>query len=390
MTFVRWLPVRRVASRALGGISFGVSGLLAGCAAAPGAVPGEGRDTPLPTATEVEVGLPPGVWQDLLNELEARRMPVDQIGVLVDGRLIGAKHYGGHSSTTLHDLRSATKPVTSLLLGIAIDRGLIDNVDAPIDRFFPEFTAHPSRGAFAPLTLRHLVTHRSGLDCTDWRDSPGNEERMYRTGDWARFFYGIPAVAEPGSRFSYCTAAVVMLGEVIARAAGRPLPDFARERLFEPLGIHEARWADAGAGITDAGGHLHLSLESLLKLGELTRTNGVWRGRRIVSATWIADSMAPAGDIDAPRIQARMGRLWWLEPVRDGVARSWQARGNGGQLVMVVPEFKLVVAATGRAYNAAPEVQWAPFSLVQRWLIPALTGRALPEGTPSRGAALPR
>lgn len=341
---------------------------LAGCAAAPALPAG---DDPLPRATFAESGLPEEAWRAALRQIEEDGIRIDQLGVLVKGRLVAGHFAPGHGEDTLHDLRSVTKSVTSLLLGIAIDRGLIDSVDAPVQRFFPDLPGHPSRAAFAPLTLRHLLSMRSGLDCDDWRHgSAGQEERMYRSGNWLRFFQALPAREAPGTSFSYCTAGVVMLGEVIARASGQPLPVFAQEVLFGPLGIRGARWADAGSGVTDAGGHLQLSLGAMLKLGELTRNSGTWNGRRIVSSAWLAQSLASTGGI--PQSQAHMGWLWWLEPMREGRAASWQARGNGGQLVIVVPEVDLVVAATGRAYNAPPAVQWAPFTLLQRWWIPAL------------------
>ncbi|MBX3586751.1 MAG: serine hydrolase [Ramlibacter sp.] len=339
-------------------------------------------DDALPAASFAQAGLDPAVWTAVLRDLEERHMLVDQIGLMVDGKLLATRHYGEHSETTLHDLRSATKSVTSLLVGIAVDRGLISSIDAPVDGWFPELAPHPSRAAWRPLTLRDLLTMRSGLDCDDWQDSAGNEERMYLTRDWIRFFYGIPARQAPGGDFSYCTAGVVVLGEIVARAARQSLPDFARHALFEPLGIRNAVWADAGSGITDAGGHLRLSLSALLKLGELTRSGGLWQGRRIVSDAWVAQSIHSAGAMTpGGPLKSHMGWLWWLEPVRDGQARSWQARGNGGQLIIVAPEFRLVMAVTGRAWNEPPQMQWAPFGLLERWLFPALRG-ASPSGTP--------
>jgi CubicO group peptidase (beta-lactamase class C family) len=356
--------------------------LLAGCGGSGANEPpvqGDATDTVLPVATLESVGLSADVWGAVLRDLDEHQMQVDQIGVMVAGRLVASRHFAGHGDSTLHDMRSATKSVSGLLAGIAIDQGLIASADVAVDSFFPEFTAHPSRAAWPALTLRDLLTMRSGLDCDDWRASAGNEELMYASPNWIRFFYDVPAIGPPGNSFSYCTAGVVVLGEIVARAAGRPLAAFAQEVLFEPLGIRNARWADAPAGVTDAGGHLKLSLGSMLKMGELVRNGGLWQGQQIVSRQWIAQSLRSA--VPIPGLEAHMGQLWWLEPVQDGIARSFQARGNGGQLVIVVPEFELVVAVTGHAYNETTAVQWAPFGLLQRQLIPALR-KALPQPTP--------
>ncbi len=363
-------------------LALGAALLMVSCGGGPDTRPtqGDASDSALPTATLQAANLPADLWERALQDMQARGMQVDQIALMVDGRVLATHHGTGHSDTTLHDLRSATKSVTSLLVGIAIDRGLIGGLDAPIDLFFPDYVNPLRLSAHRAITVRDLLSMRSGLDCDDGRDaSAGNEERMYPRADWIRFFYDIPAVEAPGSRFSYCTAGVVMLGEIVARAAGQPLPAFAQEALFEPLGIRNAVWATGPRAVTDAGGHLRLSLASMLKLGELMRRGGIWQDSRVVSQTWVSHSVRSTGLI-APEqgFVAHMGLLWWLEPVVDGVARSFQARGNGGQLVIVVPEFKLVVAVTGHAYNQSAAVQFAPFVLLQRWFIPALRGQAVP------------
>jgi CubicO group peptidase (beta-lactamase class C family) len=321
-------------------------------------IEGDGRDTEIPTASFESMRLNPAFWTSAMDELQAQGMQVDQIALMVDGKLLATRHFNNYTSTTLHDMRSATKSVTSLLLGIAIDRGMISSLDSSVNSYFPELVPHPSRTSYRALSLRDLASMRTGLDCDDWRNSQGNEELMYRSPNWVNFFYTVPALQAPGEAFSYCTAAVVVLGEVIARAARQSLPAFARSVLFDPLGIQNARWADAGANITDAGGHLHISLAAILKIGELMRNGGMWQGKRVVSEAWVAQSIISTGEIleREPSLKAHWGQLWWLEPVVDGVAKSYQARGNGGQLIIVVPEVKLVMAVTGYAYNQSPQV----------------------------------
>lgn len=336
----------------------------------------EVQEQPLQTASFADLGLDVGPWAALLAEIEARRLPIDQLGLLVDGKLLGAVHRDGLNARSLHDLRSVTKSVTSLLVGIAIDRGLIKGLDQPISDHFPEPWAR-GRPA-AALSLRHLLAMRSGLDCDDWNPrSAGHEERMYAGNDWLRHFFDLAAVGAPGQTFSYCTAGLVVAGEVVARASGMPLPAFARQALFAPLGIAGERWELAPQQVTDAGGHLRLSLGAMLKLGELVRQGGLWQGRRIVSAEWLTASTASAGAIDpsGQATRAHMGLAWWLEPVRGGVARSYQARGTGGQYIMVLPEQGAVLAFTGADFKADLATQMAPFDLVQRHLLPMLNGR---------------
>ncbi len=357
-----------------------VAAPLSGCATA-GAL--DSASTPLPRDL-----VPDDAWADARDALAQRSLAVDSALVLVDGSLRGEWHGDRGGPRTLHDLRSATKSITSLLVGAAIDRGLIDSVRSPVAPWFPETHPHPSWSGRPAMTIEDLLTMRSGLDCDDWAPrSPGNEERMYRRRSWLGFALSLPAVEDPGQRFSYCTAGVVLLGEIVARAGGAPLPELAKEWLFEPLGIADARWEPAGDEGTDAGGHLRLSVESLAKIGQLTLQGGEWEGRPVVSAGWIAASTTPHTWVDSPDGGPQYGYLWWLEPVEDGVVRSWQARGNGGQLLIVVPPVGAVVALTGRSFNRG-SVRLRLFQLTSRHLIPlaaSLRGGGEAADEPGRG-----
>lgn len=353
------------------------TGLVAACTTAPRSV--EMLDTatlevPLPVATPASLRLNATRWQAAVDEIERRALRIDQMALLVDGQLVAELHRNGHGPRSLHDLRSVTKSVTSLLVGAAIARGVPIDVDRPIAAWFPEHAQRPA----ARVSLRQLLSMRSGLDCDDGLPaSAGNEERMYPSDDWLGFFFALPAQGAPGEAFSYCTAGIVVAGEVLARAVGKPLPVLAREVLFEPLGIAGERWAAAPRGVTDAGGHLRLTLSAMLKLGELMRSRGVWQGRRLMSEDWIAQSLVPLERVDrSGRASAAwFGLAWWLEPVRDGKVLSYQARGNGGQAIIVLAEFGAVIAFTGHAYNADLATQLASFDLVTRHLAPMLRER---------------
>jgi CubicO group peptidase (beta-lactamase class C family) len=349
--------------------------LLAACATAPGRVDllDDGvQETPLPRADFAALGLDAQGWRAMVDEVERRDVPIDQVALLVDGRLVAEHHRHGHGARSLHDLRSATKSITSLLVGAALHQQLLRDADAPLA---PLFAHEP---AAAGLTWRHLLAMRSGRDCDDWNAaSPGNEERMYRSGDWLRFFFELPQRHEPGAAWSYCTAGLVLAGEALARQVRQPLPAFAQQALFAPLGIDGARWQTAPQGVTDSGGHLRLTLSAMLKLGELMRRGGVWQGRRLIGADWVAQSLAPLSQIDPTggTTRAWMGLAWWLEPVREGKVLSFQARGNGGQAIIVLPELGAVIAFTGHAYNADLATQLAPFDLAGRHLAPMLRER---------------
>jgi CubicO group peptidase (beta-lactamase class C family) len=366
--------VKRVGAAAL------LLALLAACATPPPPappLPPDLHEAPLPTADADALGLDARGWQAAVDDVQRRALPIDQMALLVEGRLVAEWHLAGFDARSRHDLRSVTKSVTSLLVGAALARRPEASADQPIATWFPEFAHLPP----ARLTLRQLLSMRTGLDCNDDDvASRGHEERMYRSDDWLRFFFALTLRGEPGAAFSYCTAGIVVAGEAVSRIVQRPLAAFADEALFTPLGIAGAQWQAAPRGVADAGGHLRLTLPALLKLGELIRLRGQWRGRQLIDAAWIDASLVPQVRVDPSGrfSNAWFGLAWWLEPVRDGRALSFQARGNGGQYVIVLPELAAVIAFTGHAYNADLATRLAPLDLVTRHIAPMLRERRAP------------
>ena len=162
------------------------------------------------------------------------------------GKIVYEKYFDGDANT-LRNTRSATKTVTGMLVGLAIDKKLISGIDAPIGQFFDHLDPLKSK-----ITVEDLLTMNSALDCNDSDDkSPGNEEGMYPQQDWVKFALDLPVRQTRG--YSYCTAGVVALGAVLEKAAGMPLPDFARKNLFDPLGIGQAKWKLFAQRSTDDG-----------------------------------------------------------------------------------------------------------------------------------------
>ena len=286
---------------------------------------------------------------------------VHSILLVHDGELVLEVHDRPRRAVDPHDLRSATKSITALLVGVAVDRGVLD-IDAPL----PD----PVRVAERPdMTPRHLLTMSPGVACDDRdRRSPGNEERMYRRRDWLAFWRELPAT--PDRETHYCTAGVVALGGLLAHATGRPVPDFADEVLFEPLGIPSPEWETFRGG-TDTGGHLRLRPRELAKVGQLVLDRGRWEGRQLVSEAWIQQMTSPQTQVDGQDY----GWLVWLGRYGPDLP-LWQFRGNGGQYVFVMPEHRLVAVFTGGAYNH-PEAA-VPFHLMGRFVLPALGVEAPP------------
>jgi CubicO group peptidase (beta-lactamase class C family) len=346
-----------------------LSTALGGCTAEAITRVPDAHDLRLPEARAAEVEMDEGLLRRWLSELPApAEHGLHSALVMRRGRVVLEQYWNGYDRTALQDLRSATKSLTALLVGVAIDRGALSGVDEPVRTTlggaFPDLDAR--------LTLAHLLTMRSGLACDD-RDprSPGQEEQMYRAPDWARFFLELPRVEAPGEGAAhYCTGGAVLLGRVLATATGRPVPAFAAEVLFGPLGIHGEQWASFDEGRqTDTGGHLSLRPEDLARIGQLMLQHGAWAGRQLVSRAWIDQATAEHTHLDGAK---PYGYLWWRTRFshQGHPVEAFFAGGNGGQYLFVVPELELVAVFTGGNYNS-PKAH-RPFEVMKASIIPSV------------------
>lgn len=253
------------------------------------------------------------------------------------------------------DLRSATKSITALLVGIALERGHIPSLRSRVAELLPDLRAALEKDPRkAAITVEDLLTMRSGLDCDDWNTaSPGHEDTMYDQRDWLAFWASQPMRDAPGTRFSYCTGNVIALGAIIARTSGMPVDRFAETHLFAPLGIQGAAWERWNRGKEiDSGGHLRIRPADLHRIGMLVLAQGRWQETQVVPASWIEKMTTPHTDV--PGRPQRYGYLWWLDNTKMPTlpsTRLWMAWGNGGNFLVVMPEIRAVVTFTGTRFN---------------------------------------
>jgi CubicO group peptidase (beta-lactamase class C family) len=279
-----------------------------------------------------------------------------------------------HERETRHDLRSVTKSVTSLLLGIALERKLIDGIDEPVLNWFPEYSDLRTP-AKARISLRHLLTMSAGLEWDEYipySDPKNSEVRMLMSSDQYRYTLEQPVVSPPGQVWNYNSGASALLGAVIAKAAGKALDGVAREFLLAPLGIADFDWIKNGrSGIPEVGG-LRLCARDLAKIGQLVLAGGNWNGHQIVSQRWISDSTA-AHIGPADRLYF-YGYQWWQgRSLLNGREVPWIAAiGNGGQRIIIVPALDLVVVITAGQYGN-PMQAWLPLLIFNRYVLAAVS-----------------
>jgi CubicO group peptidase (beta-lactamase class C family) len=327
----------------------------------PGVTAAEAPVLDLSPASPESVGISGKTLQEM--DALARSGELKKITSLLvarHGKLVHETYLEGDAAT-LRDTRSATKTITGMLAGIAVDAGLLPGAGARVLPFFaekqPVQNPDPRKDA---ITVEDLLTMSSILECNDWSDfSRGNEERMYPIEDWVRFALDLPVRGflrgeEPakqpyGRDFSYCTAGVVTLGAVVQKAVKKPLDAFAEERLFRPLGIARAEWVHSPLGLAMGGGGLRLTSRDLLKLAQLLLNRGAWGGGRILSEAWMRETLRPHAHIDD---KSEYGYLVWLRsfgPKGREHAAAFMS-GNGGNKVVLVPDLDLVAVLTSTNY----------------------------------------
>jgi CubicO group peptidase (beta-lactamase class C family) len=312
---------------------------------------------------------------------------IRSVVVVKRGRLLYESYFNGADASTLQDIRSAGKSITSMLVGIAIDRGFITGVNERLLPYFPEYDRKTDPDARKDrITLEDALTMRIGLDVPDGdysTGSYGNVETYRQT--WTADVLGTRVVDEPGTRFEYSSAASSLCGPVIARASGRSVPEFAAETLFEPLGITDYRWTFFPDGSACTAGSFWIRPRDLAKLGLLMARGGQWNGERILSQDWVSSSTAEHVNVN-PSVGISYGYFWWRETYLVGDRRipCFFAQGNGGNRIHVFPTEDLVIVVTSNAYSQ-PYMFDQVRAMIYRFILPA---SILPSGSVSGAARL--
>lgn len=317
-----------------------------------------------PIAPKTEAGLSGSRLRSL--DAAVRSGEFKKIGSILiarHGKLAYENYFDGDAAT-LRDTRSATKSITDILIGIAIEEHKLSGVDAKVLALLPEHARrvqNPDQRK-AAITVEDFLTMSSPLECDDWNDaSRGNEERMYLVEDWAQFILDLPIrgrmrVGEQpetppyGRYFSYCTGGVFTLSEILQKATGVRADRYAGDKLFQPLSIANVEWVYSPMNVPQTGGGLRLTSRDLLKVAQLYLNSGEWRGKRIVSEAWVHLSTQPHARIDEA---TEYGYLWWLKSFKSG-EKSYPAffmSGNGGNKVVAIPALDMAVVITSTNYN---------------------------------------
>jgi CubicO group peptidase (beta-lactamase class C family) len=276
---------------------------------------------------------------------------IDSMLVTRHGRIVLEASYAPFRTGLRHRFYSATKSVTSTLVGMALADGLLDGTDHKVVDFFADRTIANLDDAKKAMTVQHLLDMTSGLA---WQEGVNGGAESYsamaRSPNWQQFILDRPMTTPPGSRFYYSTGNSHLLSAILGKVTGRSTLDYARERLFGPLGIADVLWRTDPQGVPIGGNDLYLQPRDMAKIGYLWLRGGLWEGKQILPAAWIEGVRSADVDMhESWSADIRYGRQFWVIPRRD----TFMAVGFHRQLVVVRPGLDIVAVATGSSRFAS-------------------------------------
>lgn len=271
--------------------------------------------------------------------------------IVKNGYIVDEYYKDGYGKDTLFALNSTSKSITSALVGIAIDKGYIENIDVPISEYFPQVLELEDT-RWRQITIRHLLTHTSGISTTDnsrrWDEWRGSE-------NWIDYILALPIVSAPGREFHYSTGNTHLLSAILEKAAGATMYEFGKECLFDPVGIESVQIGTDPQGISDGGNGIRLTPYDMARFGLLYLNDGMWEGRQIVPEQWVKDSTSV--QFDRSSGGADHGYHWWVRTFGAQHYDTFFSQGHAGQYIFVVPQLELVITFTSD-YTGETSIYW--------------------------------
>lgn len=301
---------------------------------------------------------------------------VDALLVARGGKLVLEEYFRGADRDLQHAVRSAQKSMTSVLAGAVMYEGRAPlSVSSPVYRVmnggtFPSDLDARKRA----MTLEHLLTMTSGLQCDDWDDNEAhNEDEMWDNQasqpDFYRYALNLPAARNPGEKAFYCSAGANLALGVIGWATGQSPVELFDRLLARPMQIDHYLWPFNVGGQPYGAGGATFRARDFLKFGQLMLNGGTWKGHRILSRDYVQRSTSPL----YPLGRFHFGYLWWIHdyPYKDRTVRAFWAGGNGGQAVVVIPELDLAIATFGSNYFSAGGY-YVQLEVIPKYILPAV------------------
>jgi CubicO group peptidase (beta-lactamase class C family) len=347
------------------------------------------------TTSLSDVGMDEKPILELLNLLsKPYGRTIHSVLIVKDGKLVFETYYPGDdiavtdklsftkkdfNRDTLHCLASASKSITSILFGIAVDQGKITDVDEKLFASFPDYAELRDEGK-GEITLRQMLTMTSGIPWDEsypYSDARNDLGNMFFSPDPTRYVLEKPLTSKPGEMWVYNSGTTNLLGEILHRKTGTSVVEYARDNLFNPLGITSFEWLSfhASPQMAVTSSLLYLTPRDMAKVGQLYLQQGNWNGIQIVSPQWVQESTSISTKVPVdygPAFQnIGYGYQWWHGRFAQEETDAIYAAGWGGQFIIVMPEIKTVVVMTGSNYhNSYSNI----FEMINRYILGSVYG----------------
>jgi len=338
------------------------------------------------------VGMDQGRFEALVRDIQdGDYSEIHSIIVARNNRLVFEKYWSGHDfgpsspdyhgryvtfdRRTRHNTHSATKSITSALMGIAIDKGFIQDETGSIFDYLPDSYNVWNNQGREGITIEHCLMMASGLDWNEWdtqtTSSDSDMMRFNQSQDPIAYLLSKSMRTVPGASFYYNGGTVDLLGALIVQATNQGVPAFSSAHLFGPLGITNYNWVTLQpSGLTACHGDIHMTPRDMAKFGQLFLNGGEWNGDRILSGEWVERSTQNRINPGVNWANG-YGYLWWLRNLQaNGMTYpSFKAIGWGGQEIFVFEDLDMVVVFTGANYVIPVPCD----EIVQRYVLPSMT-----------------
>ena len=293
------------------------------------------------------------------------------------GELIYENYFDGYNSNIPHQMKSASKSISSAIVGIAKDKSLFINVEQSIFDFLPKKYQTYKDSLKSKINLESLLTMSSGIDAVDYginanAESPAVEDNFQMTKDWTETILNSKMINRPNTKANYGSANPYLLGVAIDSIVSESLALFMDKNLFQPLKISNYVIQSDLKGKPYFGGGMYLTPKDMLKFGELYLGKGKWESKRILSKKWIKNSFKNYRNLENVQEKNGYGYLWWHNTyeIKRKRIKSIEARGNGGQYIFVLPSLKTVVVITAGNYRNGKTQQ--PEMVFEKYILPYL------------------
>lgn len=322
-------------------------------------------------------GINPGKIKELMFDILNGNIPdIHSVLIVKNGKLVLEDYFYGYARNKTHNMMSVSKSITSILIGIAKDQMKIPNIDKKIYKFFPSYKDISWDDFKNTIRLKHVLTMTAGLDWNDWdypdTDPRSSSQAMIRSDDWIKFVLERNAIDTPGKNFVYSNGLTMLLGEILRNSTGVYADKFAEEYLFDPLSISDFSWQKLPNGTIITAWGLKLRPRDMAKIGYMMLKDGKWKGKQIVSSSWVKESTKAQveGDI---LLGSGYGYQWWRGRtlINDKSIETFYAAGKGGQYIFVCPALDLVTVFTSKPEDhSMGELQ--PQLIMVNYIIPAI------------------